>query len=380
MRSWIYVFMFLAVMTAVSATTINFVSDSTTKFSYDYSTWYDSVPTYVYPSWPTIDGSTWIWSSYHVTADEAQNGSGLSFQKAVELPSCAKNIKASITIDADNWFFLSLNGDFVNQGMDWTQVQTFDLNMVPGTNTLDISAVKVPLTNGNWQTNPAGLAFSGTVTYDGCACTDGQTQQCGTSDVGECHYGVSTCSDGEWGSCVGNVEPVSEVCGDGKDNNCDGNIDEGNVCAPPAETQCSDGIDNDGNGLIDCADPNCANDSACVVGKCTDTDNGKDIWNAGITTDDKGANLDSCDGASNNLKEWYCDGSTAKHDNIKCTDFNAVCVEPNDAPAYCQCSQGYVFDAQQNTCVEPQVPEFGIIGAALALVSAIGIFVVRRKK
>lgn len=166
MKFGVYILVFLAALAAVSATTINFVSDSSTKFSYDYNTWYDSVPTYVYPTWPVVDNATWIWSSYHVTTDEAQNGSGLSFQKVVELPSCAKNIRANITIDADNWFFLSLNGNFVNQGMDWTQVQTFDLNMVPGNNTFDISAIEVPLTNGNWETNPAGLVYSGTVTYD----------------------------------------------------------------------------------------------------------------------------------------------------------------------------------------------------------------------
>ena len=32
---------------------------------------------------------------------------------------------------------------------------------------------------------------------------------------------------------------------------------------PPFETNCSDGIDNDGDGLIDCEDPDCANESTC---------------------------------------------------------------------------------------------------------------------
>ena len=32
---------------------------------------------------------------------------------------------------------------------------------------------------------------------------------------------------------------------------------------PPFETNCSDGIDNDGDGLIDCADPDCANEATC---------------------------------------------------------------------------------------------------------------------
>lgn len=37
------------------------------------------------------------------------------------------------------------------------------------------------------------------------------------------------------------------------------------VCNPPAQPEiCNDGIDNDGDGLIDCADPDCAHDPACV--------------------------------------------------------------------------------------------------------------------
>lgn len=52
------------------------------------------------------------------------------------------------------------------------------------------------------------------------------TGQCGSSNVGECSYGTKTCAGGDWGSCVGNVEPVNEVCHDGKDNNCNGAVDE----------------------------------------------------------------------------------------------------------------------------------------------------------
>ena len=166
-KLFIYVIVMVAMVTAVSATTLNFVSgDSTTKYSYDYTNWYDSMPTWVYPSWPAIENATWVWSSYHVTDEEALDGSGASFQRVVVLPDCAKNIQASIHIDADNWFFISLNNDFVGQNWDWTQPQTFDLNMVPGNNILDISVVNTPLNQGTWETNPAGLVYSGTVTYD----------------------------------------------------------------------------------------------------------------------------------------------------------------------------------------------------------------------
>ena len=66
-------------------------------------------------------------------------------------------------------------------------------------------------------------------------CTDSETKPCpytgpqGTENKGVCKAGTQTCTNGQWGSCEGEVTPVDEVCGDNKDNNCDGNTDEGCV-------------------------------------------------------------------------------------------------------------------------------------------------------
>lgn len=38
---------------------------------------------------------------------------------------------------------------------------------------------------------------------------------------------------------------------------------------PPVE-DCTDGVENDGDGLLDCEDPDCAADPACLEGDCTD--------------------------------------------------------------------------------------------------------------
>jgi MYXO-CTERM domain-containing protein len=69
----------------------------------------------------------------------------------------------------------------------------------------------------------------GVVDSSGCECVPGTTDVCGGPNVGECHTGTRTCDgNGQWGDCVGAVGPTPETC-DGKDNNCDGQIDNPTV-------------------------------------------------------------------------------------------------------------------------------------------------------
>ena len=71
---------------------------------------------------------------------------------------------------------------------------------------------------------------------DGCSCTDGQTQECG-SDVPICRKGTSRCANGQWNStCENAVLPVPEAC-DNLDNDCNGETDTGCPCRPIDSTQ-----------------------------------------------------------------------------------------------------------------------------------------------
>ncbi len=128
------------------------------------------------------------------------------------------------------------------------------------------------------------------VVNNGCICFPGQTRQCGTTNVGECQYGVETCAeDGKsWLECVGAVEPAEAESCNGLDDDCDGVIpveeadedeDGVRVCAGdcndaeatinPLSLELCDGIDNNCDEQVD---EGYFVGSACVgIGACGDT-------------------------------------------------------------------------------------------------------------
>ena len=127
----------------------------------------------------------------------------------------------------------------------------------------------------------------------GGPCTPGETQSCETGLDGICNPGTQTCGqDSEWGSCIQNTQPTSEICDDGLDNDCNGRVDSfdpncdgvcndgiqnqdeicidvGGVCNSQYpyesgyEESCQDGRDNDCDGLRDLEDSDCDD---CTLG------------------------------------------------------------------------------------------------------------------
>lgn len=70
-------------------------------------------------------------------------------------------------------------------------------------------------------------------------CYDGPP---GTLGVGACRPGVSTCADGQWGPCAGQVMPAQENCMTVEDEDCDGATDPCMAeCDPGDEEPCYTG-------------------------------------------------------------------------------------------------------------------------------------------
>ncbi|MFH1770007.1 MAG: thrombospondin type 3 repeat-containing protein [archaeon] len=200
---------------------------------------------------------------------------------------------------------------------------------------------------------------------------EGLTIQTGSTDEGECSYGLDTCEYGEWVTTTPAVEPVPETC-DTLDNDCDGTADNGvtttfyedfdsdnygnnvsttEACSAPAgyvsdNTDCNDadsavnpdaddsvcnGVDNDCDGSVD--EDYVSTPTSCGLGVCAST---------GTLTCESGVEQDSCtEGASSaevcDTLDNDCDGTADNGFDVgaSCTSDANSCFDTNTGTKVC---------------------------------------------
>ncbi|HUJ59878.1 MAG TPA: MopE-related protein [Kofleriaceae bacterium] len=146
-----------------------------------------------------------------------------------------------------------------------------------------------------------------------------------------CHPGTTTCVDGSYGACTGEVEPSPEIC-NGLDDDCDNVIDEdtgGGSC----NATC-------GIGTILCAgapnDPSCCQPGTCLPGQ---NQCGTLYCSSTSATGDYTCNKidDDCDGKVD--EDWVCGDPTNQ----------------STPPAPCDCPAPPGFCKGSNACVNGAV-------------------------
>ncbi len=170
-----------------------------------------------------------------------------------------------------------------------------------------------------------------------CDCTDGQTQLCGPrTEAGVCVRGVSTCTAGVWGVCVGAIGPSARDCRFAVDNDCDGTPDNASdtcQCIPDATEDCDQhpGLDNVGichSGTRRCI---ASNDfGASSWGACVDS--------RGPLSRNCSSSLDNdCDGRTDNLLDGVCQCAVGATESCGeqagsrgCRTGTRTCISPID--------------------------------------------------
>jgi hypothetical protein len=146
-----------------------------------------------------------------------------------------------------------------------------------------------------------------------CKCVEGEVVPCGSSDVGICKLGTSTCVNQKFTECKGAVLPEARDCSSEDDNDCDGKPDNtiDNVCTCEVGTveECDTHPKLDG------------------VGVCRPGERTCDATNGGASS-----SFSACKGAV---------GPTARRCNIA-ADNDCNGVLDNVIDTVCQCAIGTV--------------------------------------
>jgi len=181
------------------------------------------------------------------------------------------------------------------------------------------------------------------VKNDGCPCVTGNTQSCGPAAVGICKPGVSTCTNGVWGACVGAINASARDCTSSADNDCDNRpdntIDTICQCGSGTTQACNAHPGYDGKG------PCKAGSQSCVVA----SDRKSSAWNAcsgavGPAAGDTCAqgNDDNCTGTPN--EGCICINNVTVKTCGLCGDGSATCTDgKNGAYGPCNGAVGQAF-------------------------------------
>lgn len=146
------------------------VSDRRTEFSLDGKTWSPAVATWVHPSWPVLQGATWIWRVTKVSKDEAHNGSPVVTFRRKFTPPVGRT-RATLRITADNAYQVSLNGEVVGSSGElaaasnvddghWHTFDAYAVPLQPGENVIIVRAVNYHSSATSGEANPGGVVFS----------------------------------------------------------------------------------------------------------------------------------------------------------------------------------------------------------------------------
>jgi hypothetical protein len=186
----------------------------------------------------------------------------------------------------------------------------------------------------------------------GC-CANGMTRPCydgpmGTENVGICHGGTQTCTNGQWSMpCAGEVTPTAENCGDNLDHNCDGqagckdtscamatNCTPMGTCATGATQPCYDGpAGTEGVGICH------GGTQSCVNGQWSMTCVGEQTPQPEVCSD----NMDhNCNGLPGCLDVFTCANDPACQNGCTMAQVDPGCVCPINAGDQALCPSGYI--------------------------------------
>lgn len=113
-----------------------------------------------------MPGAHWIWKTQLVSDDEALNGTQtVTFATSFTVPDGALDPTATVSVLADDFYDLYVNGAFVGSGYLHYGTGAFPIVPVPGVNTVEVAAYSTALAGGDPYTSPAGVIYRIDVRY-----------------------------------------------------------------------------------------------------------------------------------------------------------------------------------------------------------------------